>query len=58
MAPKFSGDIISPSRGFTGQVLRKSKSETVHMPLCFAYNLVIKSAEKSGAQVLRVGFFL
>ena len=41
----------------TCQVLRKSKSETACAPLIFAYNLVIKRAEKSGAQVLRVRFF-
>ena len=41
----------------TCQVLRKSKSEAVHAPLIFAYNLVIECAEKSGAQILRVRFF-
>ena len=41
----------------TCQVLGKSKSEIARAPLIFAYNLVIKRAEKSGAQVLRVRFF-
>ena len=35
----------------TCQVLGKSKSEIARAPLIFAYNLVIKCAEKSGAQV-------
>ena len=39
------------------QVLGKSKSEIARAPLIFAYNLVIKRTEKSGAQVLRVRFF-
>ena len=42
----------------TCQVLGKSKSEIARAPLIFAYNLVIERAEKSGAQVLRVRFFL
>ena len=41
----------------TCQVLGKSKSDIARAPLIFAYNLVIKRAEKSGAQVLRVRFF-
>ena len=41
----------------TCQVLGNSKSEIACAPLIFAYNLVIKCAEKSGAQVLRVRFF-
>ena len=41
----------------TCQVLGKSKSEIARAPLIFAYNLVIKRAKKSGAQVLRVRFF-
>ena len=40
----------------TCQVLGKSKSEIARAPLIFAYNLVIKRAGKSGAQVLRVRF--
>ena len=43
--------------GHTCQVLGNSKSEIARAPLIFAYNLVIKCAEKSGAQVLRVRFF-
>ena len=42
----------------TCQVLGKSKSEIARTSLIFAYNLVIERAEKSGAQVLRVRFFL
>ena len=42
----------------TCQVLGKSKSEIARTPLIFAYNLDIERAEKSGAQVLRVRFFL
>ena len=42
----------------TCQVLGKSKSEIACAPLIFVYNLVIESAEKSGAEVLRVRFFL
>ena len=34
----------------TCQVLGKSKSEIARAPLIFAYNLVIKRAEKSGAK--------
>ena len=48
---------VEPSTSHTCQVLGKSKSEIARAPLIFAYNLVIKSAEKAGAQVLRVRFF-
>ena len=40
------------------QILGKSKSDIARAPLVFVYNLVIERVEKSGAQVLRVRFFL
>ena len=39
------------------QVLRKSQSEIVRVPLTFADNLAVERMEKSGAKVLKVRFF-